>query len=222
MAPMRRTPGKKGVRVRVWGLTAVLIALAVGFAVHIHIGSAFGQDQPSEQDVRSPPDVEPGDGPPAEADTPESDEKDTVGKPPPGQSGLKVPRFVSLRSGEVNVRTGPGTRYPVEWMFQRRGLPVEITAEFGTWRRIRDGQGAEGWVHRSMLSGKRTAVIASAVETLHRRASADSPAVAKAQQGVIASVRTCRDSWCEIDTQGFRGWVPETSLWGVYPNETIK
>jgi SH3-like domain-containing protein len=127
-----------------------------------------------------------------------------------------------LRSGEVNVRTGPGTRYPVEWMFQRRGLPVEITAEFGTWRRVRDGQGAEGWVHRSMLSGKRTAIIVTGVETLRRRASADSAAVAKAQQGVVATVGACREKWCEIDTQGFRGWVPQVSLWGVYPNETFK
>lgn len=209
---MRWTLGKRGVRVSVWGVAAVLAALAVGVAFHIHADSALGQDQPSEQDLRAPD----------EADMPKSDDGESVEKPPPGQSRLKVPRFVSLRSGEVNVRTGPGTRYPVEWMFQRRGLPVEITAEFGTWRRIRDGQGGEGWVHRSMLSGKRTAIITPPVETLHRHASADSPAVAKAQQGVVANVQTCRDSWCEIDTQGFQGWVPETSLWGVYPNETIK
>jgi SH3-like domain-containing protein len=87
---------------------------------------------------------------------------------------------------------------------------------------VRDGQGAEGWVHRSMLSGKRTALIAAGVATLRRRASADSAAVAQAQQGVVATVRSCRDKWCEVEAQGFRGWLPQTSLWGVYPTETIK
>jgi SH3-like domain-containing protein len=196
-------------------VVAVLVVAAIGASTFLVYRSVFAQDQPSGAESQIP-DLEAGDGPPAEADTPDA------GKSPPGQSGLKVPRFASLRSGEVNVRTGPGTRYPVEWMFQRRGLPVEITAEFGTWRRIRDGQGAEGWVHRSMLSGKRTALIAAGIETLHRRASADSPAVAKAQQGVVATVRACRDKWCEVEAQGFRGWVRQASLWGVYPDETIK
>jgi SH3-like domain-containing protein len=218
MAPMTRTLETIGARACVWGLAALLLVLALG----ISSVPVFAQDRPNEQDLRPPADVEPGDGPPLEADTPEPSEPGTAGKTPPGQSGLRVPRFASLRSGEVNVRTGPGTRYPVEWMFQRRGLPVEITAEFGTWRRVRDGQGAEGWVHRSMLSGKRTAIIVTGVETLRRRASADSAAVAKAQQGVVAAVLTCREKWCEIDTQGFRGWVPQVSLWGVYPNETFK
>jgi SH3-like domain-containing protein len=218
MAPMKREPGMNGARIRAWGLAALLLA-AASYALSLHPASA--QDRPTEHDASPVVDVEPGDGPPAEADTPEV-ESEAAGKTPPGQSGLKVPRFASLRSGEVNVRTGPGTRYPVEWMFQRRGLPVEITAEFGTWRRVRDGQGAEGWVHRSMLSGKRTALIATGIATLRRRSSADSAPVAQAQQGVVATVRACRDKWCEIDIQGFRGWVPQTSLWGVYPTETIK
>lgn len=207
---------------RVGAIVALLAVCVLGVAALSLIAPAYAQDRPNEQELRPAPDLEPGDGPPLEADTPEPSGPETGGKAPPGQSGLKVPRFASLRSGEVNVRTGPGTRYPVEWMFQRRGLPVEITAEFGTWRRIRDGQGGEGWVHRSMLSGKRTAIISTAVETLRRRASNDAAAVAQAQQGVVASVRTCRDKWCEIEAQGFRGWVPQTSLWGVYPSETFK
>ena len=103
-----------------------------------------------------------------------------------------------------------------------RSLPVEITAEFGTWRRITDGQGGEGWVRRSMLSGRRMAVVSVKTETLRRRASTDAAPVARAEQGVLVSVRACREKWCEIDSEGFRGWVPQTSLWGVYPNELIK
>src|SRR3954451_6927804 len=90
------------------------------------------------------------------------------GMAPP--TGLPVPRFVSLRSSEVNVRTGPGTRYPVEWVFVKRDIPVEITAEFDTWRRIRDWEGTEGWIHQSMLSGKRAMVVLGEVRTLRRAA----------------------------------------------------
>jgi SH3-like domain-containing protein len=198
------------------------VAIALGLACAL-AASAFAQGLPTERDLGpAPVDVEAGSGPPVETDTPAANEQEVARSSPPGESGLKIPRFASLRSGEVNVRTGPGTRYPVEWVFVKRGLPVEITAEFGAWRRIRDGQGAEGWVHRSMLSGKRTVVVTAPTDTLRRRASADAPAVARAEQGVLASVRSCRDNWCEIEAQGFEGWVPETSLWGVYPNEVIR
>ena len=215
MAPMKQGLGIVGVRLGAF----IVAALLLGPLVISHPLSA--QNVPSEKDLGQPPDLEPGDGPPLELDTPEAG-PEMSGKPPPGQSGLKVPRFASLRSGEVNVRTGPGTRYPVEWMFVKRGLPIEITAEFGTWRRVTDGQGGDGWVHRSMLSGRRAGIVTTKTETLRRRASTDSPAVAKAEQGVVVAVRACRDKWCEVDVQGFRGWLPQTSIWGVFPTEIIK
>jgi SH3-like domain-containing protein len=215
MAPMKQGLGIVGVRLGTLIVAALLLCpIAISHP-------SFAQNVPSEKDLGQPPDLEPGDGPPLEMDTPEPG-PEMAGKPPPGQSGLKVPRFASLRSGEVNVRTGPGTRYPVEWMFVKRGLPIEITAEFGTWRRITDGQGGDGWVHRSMLSGRRAGIVIPKTETIRRRASADSPAVAKAEQGVVVAIRACRDKWCEVDVEGFRGWLPQASIWGVFPTEIIK
>src|SRR5437660_12925684 len=82
-------------------------------------------------------------------------------------SGRPLPRFASLRSDEVNVRTGPGTRYPVDWVFKRKGMPVEIVAEYENWRKIRDWQGASGWVHQSLLTGKRGFIIAAKPASLH-------------------------------------------------------
>src|ERR1700754_1083454 len=76
-------------------------------------------------------------------------------------SGLPVPRFVSLKSDRVNVRAGPTKDHDVTWVYTRAGMPVEITAEFDNWRRIRDWEGAEGWVYHSLLSGRRTAVVVS-------------------------------------------------------------
>jgi len=135
---------------------------------------------------------------------------------------LKLPRFASLRSGEVNVRTGPGVRYPVEWVFVRRNMPVEIVAEFDTWRKIRDYQGTEGWVHSSMLSGRRTMLILGEVRTLRRSDNGESPAVARLEPGVIGALQQCRSDWCRVEAGGLRGWLRRGEFWGAYPGEVVK
>lgn len=145
-----------------------------------------------------------------------------AGEEGPRGSGLPVPRFVSLRSGEVNLRTGPGVRYPVEWVFVRRDIPVEITAEFDTWRRIRDWEGAEGWVHQSMLSGRRAIVVTGALRALHKEPDALTPVIARAEPGVIGWLQRCRDDWCEVDIEGYRGWLKRTDFWGAYPGEAVE
>jgi SH3-like domain-containing protein len=139
-----------------------------------------------------------------------------------GQSKLPVPRFASLRASEVNLRTGPGVRYPVDWVYQRRGLPIEIVAEFGTWRKIRDDQGTEGWVHRQMLAGKRTVVIMGKEQVLRRSAATGATAVARLAPGVVAQVMECDGDWCRVEASGFRGWLPRAGTWGTKPGERIK
>jgi SH3-like domain-containing protein len=139
-----------------------------------------------------------------------------------GQSGLPVPRFVSLRSGEVNVRTGPGARYPVEWVFTKRGMPVEVIAEFDTYRKIRDHQGASGWVHQSMLVGKRSALIVGATRTLRKERSNDAQAAALVEPGLIGRLLECRDTWCRLEISGYKGWLKRDEFWGTYPGETVK
>ena len=148
------------------------------------------------------------------------DSESTSGLAP--STGLPVPRFVSLRSAEVNVRTGPGTRYPVEWVFVRRDIPVEITAEFDTWRRIRDWEGTEGWVHQSMLSGKRAMVVLGDVRTLRRAAGDSAGGLAKVEPGVAGKLLHCQTNWCEVNVGGYRGWLQKSEIWGVYPAETVE
>lgn len=137
-------------------------------------------------------------------------------------SGLPIPRFVSLRSAEVNARTGPSTRYPVEWVFVRRGMPVEVTAEFDTWRRIRDWDGSEGWVHQSMLSSKRSVIVRGETRTLHKEPGQGAAAVARVEAGVIGPVLRCRLEWCEVDFAGTRGWLRRGEVWGVQPDEKLE
>ena len=139
-----------------------------------------------------------------------------------GADALPLPRFVSLKSAEVNLRTGPGTRYPIEWVYQRRGLPVEITAEFDNWRRVRDLEGAVGWIHRALLSGRRSALVLPP-ERIFRRAPEDgAAALFRAGPGVLVYLLSCDGEWCHTEQNESKAWVRQNGLWGVYPGEVIE
>ena len=140
---------------------------------------------------------------------------------PPGRTGLPLPRFVSLRSDEVNLRIGPGIRYPIDWVYRRRGLPVEIIDEFDTWRRIRDWQGTEGWVHQSMVQGQRGVLITGKRHVLRRRPLSDAPGVAWLDAGVVGVLEHCETDWCEVSAGGFTGWLPRSAFYGLYPGEEV-
>lgn len=133
-----------------------------------------------------------------------------------------LPRFVSLGSNEVNARTGPGTQYPIEWRFTRRGMPVEMITQFGHWRKIRDWNGAEGWVHQGLVSNRRSIVVSGIVRTLRRRASDEADVVAQVEPGLIARLLECDPGWCRVEAQGYRGWLKRTEFWGVYPGEKVE
>ena len=137
-------------------------------------------------------------------------------------TGQKLPRFVSLRSDQVNLRVGPGENYPIQWVLTRKEMPVEITKEFENWRMIRDWQGTEGWVHERMLTGKRAVVIKGGIRTLHRQPDVAAPPVARAEPGVIAKLLECRADWCRVDAADHTGWVQRGDLWGVYPGEVLQ
>ena len=141
-------------------------------------------------------------------------------------TSLPVPRFVSLKSDAVNVRRGPSRDHEVVWRYVRAGLPVEVTQEFENWRRIRDYEGAEGWVFHSLLSGTRTALVAPWDKSgktfeLHAEPDAAARVTAFAEAGVQARVPECRDGWCNLEGQGFGGWIEQGTLWGVYPDESF-
>jgi SH3-like domain-containing protein len=143
-------------------------------------------------------------------------------------SGLPVPRYVSLKSDRVNLREGPSKEHRTSWVFQRAGLPVEITAEFETWRRVRDADGTEGWVLHSLLSGRRTVLVApwskakGETFSLRESASETSAVVATLEPNVIANVQSCENAWCRVTVSRITGYIKQERLWGVYPNETVQ
>ncbi|QPC86534.1 hypothetical protein GA830_07155 [Mesorhizobium sp. NBSH29] len=145
-----------------------------------------------------------------------------------GPSGLPLPRFVSLKSGRANSRVGPGINYAVDWMYLKSGLPMEILQEYDNWRRVRDSDGAEGWINQQLLSGRRTAIIApwqrgkqSQISLLAEPNNGASP-VAKLEPGVIGEIRICNGEWCEMKFGGQTGWIGQSLVWGAYPGETVK
>jgi SH3-like domain-containing protein len=139
---------------------------------------------------------------------------------------LPVPRFVSLKADRVNVRGGPDKDHDVSFIYTRVGWPVEITAEFENWRRIRDSDGSEGWVYHSLLSGKRTAAVhlksKAELAALYAKPDAQSPVTAQLQSGVLGSIKRCNGTWCRFAGEGFDGWIEQNHLWGVYPNEKVE
>jgi SH3-like domain-containing protein len=140
-------------------------------------------------------------------------------------SGLPIPRYVSLKSDRVNLREGPSKEHRTAWVFQRAGLPVEITAEFDNWRRIRDSEGSEGWVLHSLLSGRRTALVSpwrkGELAPL-MSAPAGASVSAQLQSGLVVTVRRCDKSWCRVSGKEFDGFVEQKLLWGVYDGERVE
>lgn len=141
-------------------------------------------------------------------------------------TGLPIPRYVSLKPSDTPMREGPSKEHRIKWVFKREGLPVEITAEFENWRRVRDSEGTEGWVYHSRLSSRRTAIVApwskAATLSLHDSEGDSAAVVARLQPSVIATVENCNGRWCRINGEGFRGWMKQDQLWGVYPGEAVK
>ena len=148
------------------------------------------------------------------------------------ETGLPLPRFVSLKSGKVNLRVGPGRKYAIAWRYERRGLPVEVIQEFDNWRRIRDADGTTGWVLHSLLSSRRTAMVApwqrAAVGSVRHfvigrdEASAEGNTAARLQPGLMASLERCDGAWCRLSAQEVGFWLPREQIWGVYPDERVE
>ena len=138
-----------------------------------------------------------------------------------GASGLPLLRFAYLQSDEINMRTGPGIRYPIEWVYKKESLPVEITAEFDIWRRVRDFEGSEGWLHKSTLSGRRTVIVINEGAKLFKSDTLTSSPLATIDTGVIGRIESCNKKWCNLLFGDYDGYMQKSDFWGVYSHEVI-
>jgi SH3-like domain-containing protein len=150
--------------------------------------------------------------PPSEAQATEPNE------PPP-----KVPRFAALKTDETNMRKGPGQRYPIDWVYQRRDLPLEVEREYDVWRYVRDPDGVQGWVHQVTLSDRRTFMVRDKDATLRAAANETADPVAQLKAGVLGRLRECDQGsqWCEVQVAGYRGYLRRDQIWGLLPDEVL-
>lgn len=143
-----------------------------------------------------------------------------------GPSGLPLPRFASTKSNPVNIRMGPSRDHEISWTFVKSGVPVEITQEFDVWLRIRDSEGAEGWVQKTLLSGRRTALVApwEKTGTTPVRDAPQSAAsiVAQVEPNVLVDIAECNGRWCRISVDSTKGWIEQGRIWGAYPDEVFR
>ncbi|WP_416881205.1 SH3 domain-containing protein [Marivita sp.] len=137
-------------------------------------------------------------------------------------TNLPLPRFVSMKASEGNVRRGPSLSHRIDWVYKRRNMPLQITAEHEHWRRVQDRDGAGGWVHYSLLSGVRTAIVEVDLLNLYARPDSSTQVNAQLALGVVAEVRECLPDWCELSAGGYRGWARKGSYWGVLPEEVFE
>jgi SH3-like domain-containing protein len=134
-------------------------------------------------------------------------------------TNLLMPRYVSLKATEANARRGPSLSHRIDWIFKKKGMPLEIYGEYDNWRRVRDAEGAGGWIHYSLLSGVRSIVVTSSMANLHRKSNKNSMVLARIEENYIADLGKCVKDWCEIDAGKYDGWVKKIDVWGVAPNE---
>lgn len=134
-------------------------------------------------------------------------------------SKLPLPRFASLRAKETNLRSGPGKRYPILWVYKQGAVPVEIIDEVQNWRRVKDIAGDTGWLHRSLLSGNRTAMFVAGTHNLYANPDATTAPILRMREGVIVRLLQCTQDWCHIEAADHQGWAEKKSLFGVYTSE---
>ena len=135
------------------------------------------------------------------------------------ETNLPLPRFVSLSTDRGNVRRGPSLSHRIDWVFLRRDMPLQVTAEYGHWRRVTDREGVGGWMHYAMLSGVRTVIVDAELLPLRSRPQEDATVVAQLEAGVVARLGECEPDWCRLTAGGYKGWAPKTLIWGVAPDE---
>lgn len=132
---------------------------------------------------------------------------------------LPLPRYVSMKATKGYVRRGPSMTHRIDWVFMRRNMPLQITAEFGHWRRVVDHEGVGGWIHHSLLSGVRSALVQKDMLDIHLRPNGKSPVAAQLELGVVARLHQCTADWCRVSVAGYKGWAPKSALWGVEADE---
>lgn len=136
-------------------------------------------------------------------------------------TSLPIPRFVSLKGSQGNARRGPGLTHMIDWVFTREGMPLKVTAEYEHWRRVEDIDGAGGWIHYSLLSGVRTILVTQDMAQAFATPDPTAQVLYQAEAGVVGKLVQCIPKWCRVSIEGEKGWMLQSTLWGVKADEVF-
>ena len=136
-------------------------------------------------------------------------------------SGYEVPRFLSLKKDKAYMRVGPGKEYPIAWVYQKKGLPLKVIAEYEVWRKVIDHDGITGWMHAKLLTGRRTALITERVTKLYKSNEDNSKIVGYAERNVLMELQYCKPQYCKVAHPELKGWIKRDTFWGLLENEIL-
>lgn len=132
-----------------------------------------------------------------------------------GQAEVKTPYWASIQRDKAFARAGPMASYQIEWVFQRKNLPVKVMKRYGVWRQIQDPDGWMGWMHSNMLSRKRTAIVKTSITAIRAAPQDSAKLLWRAEPGVVGELGDCEQGWCEIQIERRGGWVRQDEIWGA-------
>lgn len=150
-----------------------------------------------------------------------SENEDIYGEEVGRVTGLPLPRFVSLKGNKTYMRRGPGKSHAIMWEYKRRGLPIEVVDESDHWRKIRDMDGSEGWIHQTVLSGRRMVVTLEGTHIVRSGDGYTFGPVAQTSGGMVLRPEQCKRNWCKVEHKEFEGWLPKEILYGIYEEEVF-
>ena len=130
-------------------------------------------------------------------------------------TGYPLPRFVSMKATRANARRGPGVNFPIDWTFIMPGIPLKITQEHESWRRVEASDGEGGWMHRAMIAGRRTVEVIEDNAPMRKRPGEEMWMIARLRTGVVGDLGQCTGDWCHVTVGKYAGWVKKSALWGI-------
>ena len=139
------------------------------------------------------------------------------------ETGLEIPRYVSLKSNDANIRVGPSKNYPIVIKYIRKNFPLKILEEYGEWRKVEDFKKNNGWIHKSLISGNRTGIVLSKEsKNITLLNTINGNVIGEVGQGIIIYLKKCKIDWCLISTGNFKGWMDKKYIWGIKETEVFK
>ena len=138
------------------------------------------------------------------------------------ETGLEIPRYVSLKSNDANIRVGPSKNYPIEIKYIKKNYPLKVLEEYDDWRKVQDFKNNIGWIHKSLISGTRTGIVLSNdSENIKLLNTLDGNVIGEIGKGNIVFLEKCKIDLCLVASRNYKGWVDKKNIWGVKEKEII-